>query len=348
MAAFEHAEIAWIPKIGNIVMLGIEVPDGCHLSESIETEPSVTSCQSPHSSIEMHPESFPWPTLDGDSTAPAWDGRQFVAGSKKYQILVYSQTDSAWSAELTQLHEREASSSHPIDVASRKLAIDSMKGLKLEGQPIILDIGCSSGFLVEDLARTIPRASVIGADYIPEIVLRAAQRVPSIPFLQFDLRKCPLQDSCIDGVTALNVLEHIDNDRDALAEIFRILKRGGLAHLEVPADPGSFDLYDEVLLHFRRYRLSELVDKARKAGFVVRKATHLGFFPYLPFKFAKTRNQRLGKTLTLPEKRKLVAGQIRTTRTSRILAKAFDLERILGSLASYPIGIRAVVRLQKL
>jgi ubiquinone/menaquinone biosynthesis C-methylase UbiE len=292
-------------------------------------------------------ESFAWPILDEEAIAPVWDGNQFVIGSKHCKILIYDRTDSAWSTELTQMHEREASSSHPIDLASRAMAIDSMQQVKFEKNPVILDIGCSSGFLVEDLERSIPNASVIGADYLAEIVLNAAQRLPNTPFLQFDLRNCPLQDSCIDGVTALNVLEHIDDDLNALAEIYRILKRGGFAHIEVPADPGSFDLYDEVLLHFRRYRLKELIEKAETIGFVAKKATHLGFFSYPFFKYTKMRNQRLGKLLAVQEKRKLVAQQIRVTRGSRILAKTFALEKALGSIASLPFGIRVVARLQK-
>jgi SAM-dependent methyltransferase len=295
----------------------------------------------------MNFESFPWPALGGESTAPAWNGYQFMVGSHQCKVLIYSQTDSAWSAELTQMHEREASSSHPIDIASRELAIASMTRAKNERQPVILDVGCSSGFLVQDLVRSIPNASVMGADYLPEIVLKAAERVPNTPFLQFDLRKCPLQDNCIDGVSALNVLEHIDDDLSALSEIYRILKRGGLAHIEVPADPGSFDLYDEVLLHFRRYRLSELIDKARSVGFIVGKATHLGFFSYPLFKYTKMRNRRLGKRLAVPEKRKLVAKQIRITRGSRILTMTFALEKALGGIVSYPFGIRAIARLQK-
>jgi ubiquinone/menaquinone biosynthesis C-methylase UbiE len=246
------------------------------------------------------------------------------------------------------MHEREAASSHPIDVASRALAIESMRLVKPEGRLFILDVGCSSGFLVEELVRNIRNARVIGADYLLDIVFKAAQRVPNSPFLQFDLRLCPLPDNCIHGITALNVLEHIDDDRKALGEMYRILKHGGLAHIEVPSDPRSFDLYDEILLHFRRYRLSDLAAKAREAGFVVKKATHLGFFPYPLFKCAKIRNQRLGKWLSLQEKRKLVAEQIRNTKRSRVLAKIFGLERALGSFVSYPIGIRAVARLQKL
>jgi SAM-dependent methyltransferase len=99
------------------------------------------------------------------------------------------------------------------------------------------------------------------------------------------------------------VLEHIDNDFKALQEIQRILRPGGLAHIEVPADPPSFDLYDEVLMHFRRYRLGDLTTKAREAGFAILKATHLGFFVYPLFKMGKRRNQKAGKNVSFDEKK---------------------------------------------
>jgi SAM-dependent methyltransferase len=291
---------------------------------------------------------FPWPAIGEGKQVPIWAGSYFQVGSTRAQVLAFAQSESAWSPELTEMHEKEASATHPIDVASRRLAVDSMKLLEVGEQPVILDVGCSSGFLVAELVRAIPEAAVIGADYILEIVLNGAQRLPNNPFLQFDLRRCPLPDACIDGVTALNVLEHIDDDLKALAEIHRILKPGGLAHIEVPADPGSFGLYDEILLHFRRYRLRDLVEKAGKIGFVVRRATHLGFFLYPLFKFVKMRARRLEKGLTLQEKRKLVAEQIRITNSSPILRGTFDLERALGSIIPYPLGIRAVARLEKI
>lgn len=65
----------------------------------------------------MNFESFPWPTLGGDGPAPVCDGNQFLVGLKQSKILIYSQTDRAWSADLTQMHEREASSSHPITLS---------------------------------------------------------------------------------------------------------------------------------------------------------------------------------------------------------------------------------------
>jgi ubiquinone/menaquinone biosynthesis C-methylase UbiE len=292
-------------------------------------------------------EGFPWPTVGESKERPIWTGSHFQTDLKRCKVLSFGRSVSAWSSELTEMHEREAPSSHDIDLASRAMAVQSMKLLKARERPIILDVGCSSGFLVEDLSRALPESEVIGADYLPELVLKGAERLPNNPFLQFDLRECPLPDACLDGVTALNVLEHIDDDDKALAEIYRILKSGGLAHIEVPADPSSFDLYDEVLLHFRRYRLSDLVAKASATGFVVRKATHLGFFVYPIFKYAKQRNQGLRSELSIEEKRRVVADQIRATNKSRILTTVFVFERLLGSVVAYPAGIRAIVRLEK-
>jgi SAM-dependent methyltransferase len=292
---------------------------------------------------DMNLSDFPWPPLAGE--IPHWNGKHFVVGSVEHRFLRYGDAQSAWSDQLTAMHEAEASSTHPIDLASRSLALQSMQ--RIGGAPIILDIGCSSGFLLEDFRLRIPAAQVIGSDYLVNVVEKASKRIPNVPFIQFDLRKCPLPDSCVDAVSALNVLEHIDDDFTALKEIRRILKSAGIAHIEVPADPSSFDLYDEVLMHFRRYRLSELVAKAREAGFAILNATHLGFFIYPAFKFVKRRNQKVGKNLTHEEKTLLVARQIGTTARAKALSVAFKFEQLLGRVASYPIGIRAVLRLQK-
>jgi SAM-dependent methyltransferase len=295
----------------------------------------------------MNLDGFPWPIMGERKTAPIWDDDHFTIESERFEILTYSESESAWSPELTALHEKEASTSHPIDIASRTMAVESMKLIHGGAKPIILDVGCSSGFLVDDLLREIPQAAVIGADYLPNVVLSAARRVRRAPFLQFDLRNCPLPTDCLDGVTALNVLEHIDDDFKALQEIYRILKPGGLAHIEVPADPSSFDLYDEVLMHFRRYRLGDLTAKAREAGFAILKATHLGFFVYPLFKMVKQRNQKAGKNLSYDQKKDLVAQQIGKTARTQLLSTAFKVERIFSPWVRYPFGIRAVLRLQK-
>jgi ubiquinone/menaquinone biosynthesis C-methylase UbiE len=290
-------------------------------------------------------DTFPWPRLADDHGAPVWDGTGFVCGDRGYRVLTYDAATSHWSDDLTSLHEQEAGQDHPVDLASRRLAVASMRDLECDA-PIVLDVGCSSGFVLEDLRRALPRASVIGSDYLQRPLERLAQRLSTVPLLQFDLRRCPLSDACIDGVTCLNVLEHIDDHGTALSEIHRILKPGGIVHVEVPAGPELFDIYDEHLLHHRRYRIEELVALAQEAGFRVEKTTHLGCFVFPAFWLAKKKNRRkLG--LPAEEKQRLVAEQIRSTRSNVVLSGLMKLETLVGEHVSYPWGIRCVAVLRK-
>lgn len=290
-------------------------------------------------------DSFPWPPPPETSLRPRWNGRNFEWGDQTCRVLAYDGESSHWSEYLTSLHEIEAGHDHPIDLASRRLAVSSMERLAVNA-PIILDAGCSSGFVLEDLRQMLPHARLIGADYLRGPLEGLAQRMPDIPILQFDLRRCPLPTACVDGVTSLNVLEHIDDHQTALAEIHRILKPGGLAHIEVPAGPALYDIYDEHLMHHRRYRLADLVSLARQTGFVVEKATHLGCLVYPAFYWVKHRNRR---KLSLPadEKNRLVIAQIRATRSNPLFAILLKLETAVGRHLSYPWGIRCVCRLRK-
>jgi SAM-dependent methyltransferase len=290
---------------------------------------------------------FPWPQLSNQKPTPVWVGNGFRIGSEFSEVLSYGESESAWSDDLTAMHEAEASSSHPIDLASRALAVRSMRELVNRPRRVVLDIGCSSGFLIQNLQTLLPALSIFGADYLTGVVIKAARRNRGVPFVQFDLRKCPLPDGCIDGVTALNVLEHIDDDYRALNEIYRILAPQGIAHVEVPAGPACFDLYDEVLMHFRRYRLRDLVAMAKRIGFRVQSATHLGFLIYPAFRLVKFRNQVRYSGLPLAAKQSVVKQHIKSTGSSLPMRVALATELNLGRFLRFPFGIRAVMRLSK-
>lgn len=289
---------------------------------------------------------FKFPKPPGCTSELYWDGRQFVSADGVWgDILCYSETQSNWSAELTELHEQEAGRNHPIDIASRASAIRSIRMFNQFPEPIVLDVGCSSGFLVEELVRELPGAAVMGADYIAQPLLRLAQRLPGIPILQFDLRQCPLPDNCVDVVTCLNVLEHIDDHAAATRHLFRILKPGGIAHLEVPAGPSLYGVYDELLMHHRRYRMSDLVNLVGQAGFEVLQKTHLGFFVFPAFALAKLANR--GRRSSEELKKKVVASQIHRTSDSSLFRFIMRVEMALGRRVRFPFGIRCVLVARK-
>jgi SAM-dependent methyltransferase len=290
--------------------------------------------------------SFPWPTPPGSSSPPQWNGREFVvADGGRRDVLCYDSADSNWSPELTALHEAEAGANHPIDQASRARAVQSIQRFA-RPEPIVLDVGSSSGFVLDALQRSGSDAALIGSDFLKQPLLALAKRLPGVPLLQFDLSRCPLPTACVDAVIALNVMEHIADHEAALREIFRILKPGGVAHIEVPAGPQLFDIYDEHLMHHRRYTMPQLRALATQAGFELLNATHLGMWIYPAFAWVKRRNRRL-LGLSAEEKSRIVAGQIRSTSHSVLLRTLLRCETAIGRAVSYPFGIRCVLVARK-
>lgn len=59
-------------------------------------------------------------------------------------------------------------------------------------------------------------------------------------------------------VFALNVIEHIEDDKQAIANIFKLLKPNGYAYILVPAHQILYNNFDRALLHFRRYNKNSL------------------------------------------------------------------------------------------
>lgn len=72
------------------------------------------------------------------------------------------------------------------------------------------------------------------------------------------------------SVVAVNVLEHIKDDRIALQNIYQLLKKGGTVSLLVPAKQLAYSRLDKELGHYRRYEKDELLKKLRDAGFLVK------------------------------------------------------------------------------
>lgn len=96
-----------------------------------------------------------------------------------------------------------------------------------------------------------------------------------------------LEDNSIDYVYSLNVLEHVEHDSEALAEIFRILRPGKRLMLYVPAFMVLYTSVDRKIGHYRRYSVKELRQKLGAAGFEIEKSRYedfLGFFVTLLYK----------------------------------------------------------------
>lgn len=78
----------------------------------------------------------------------------------------------------------------------------------------------------------------------------------------------PFRDGMFQAALALEVLEHVEEDRRLLAEVARVLRPGGVAVVSVPLYMSRWSATDEACAHVRRYEPEELFAKLRQAGLV--------------------------------------------------------------------------------
>jgi SAM-dependent methyltransferase len=87
--------------------------------------------------------------------------------------------------------------------------------------------------------------------------------------LRGDATRLPLADASLDLVVAFDLLEHLEDDDAAVAEVRRVLKPTGTYLVAVPADPKLWSDHDEAVDHVRRYTRQGLLDLLDRGGFEV-------------------------------------------------------------------------------
>ncbi|MDN3657494.1 class I SAM-dependent methyltransferase [Ferruginibacter paludis] len=80
-----------------------------------------------------------------------------------------------------------------------------------------------------------------------------------------------------DCVVALNIIEHVEDDQQALINCKKLLRENGNLIILVPAYRWLYNSFDTELKHFRRYTKSALEDIVLKAGLTRRKTSYFNF-----------------------------------------------------------------------
>jgi SAM-dependent methyltransferase len=270
--------------------------------------------------------------------ADGWRGEDGSVGP--YVSYVEQDHEVNWSAELEELHE-ESSRDHFLDVWTRRSMLERLGPVPSQG--IVVDLGCSTGYLLEDLTARYPQAVLFGVDLVASGLAKAHQNAPGAHLLQADVCALPFADASVDAAVSANLLEHVPDDQLALTELCRVLRPGARAVVVVPASPGVCDYYDRFLGHQRRYARSELASKAVRAGLQVIEDVHLGSLLYPPFWLVKQRNRRRFGHLQGTALEERVAADIAGTRDSRLGALSCALERaMLRAGIRLPFGIRGL------
>lgn len=115
--------------------------------------------------------------------------------------------------------------------ALRWLIVQELKSHQPTG--ILVDAGCGPGYLIANIAKSLPHLTIIGVDISQEMVNRAAQNLSSlglaekVSFRQGDIQALPFEVNSIDFLISTLSLHHWSEPKQALQEIHRVLKPGG-------------------------------------------------------------------------------------------------------------------------
>jgi len=137
----------------------------------------------------------------------------------------------------------------------------------------VLDAGCGTGGML-DLYGAWPDAEATGLDFYPDALGfsrgRGHRRLAG-----GDLMLLPFRSCSFDVVSALDVIEHVPDDRRALQEISRVLRPGGILVASVPAYQFLWGPHDDALHHYRRYAGPRFTELVNGSGLRVEKQTYL-------------------------------------------------------------------------
>jgi SAM-dependent methyltransferase len=136
-------------------------------------------------------------------------------------------------------------------------------GLSTPGQGLrILDAGCGTGRnLIEFASLGDPR----GIDSSPEAIDFCRRRGVG-GATEGRLESLPFADGSFDLIFATDVLEHLEDDRRVMGELWRVAAPGARLLATVPAYQWLWSQHDEAHHHFRRYTLRGLRERLSAEG----------------------------------------------------------------------------------
>lgn len=201
-----------------------------------------------------------------------------------------------------------------------------------------IDIGAGNGLFLKFFRDKgyVVEGIELEKDQVHE--LQHDRQLEGVRVRQGDITKL-VGNASHDVVIASDVIEHIKDDKKALANLYSFVKPGGYLVITVPAHSFLYGKRDENWGHFRRYNRRDLVHKLSGLPFseIVTTAfwNFLGFFAYGYYE--KIRNQPINETL-----------RHSTSMVSQLVRKMLDTELRIEELIGGPVvGLTLVAIVRK-
>jgi len=201
----------------------------------------------------------------------------------------------------------------------------------------ILDAGCGTGLLDEELKKENFNYQIVGVDSSTEAVNFSRKRGNEI-FLS-SLEDCPFSAQTFDVILLLDVIEHVPDEKVILTEMERLLKPNGLIIVFVPALRWWWSQQDVFLGHYRRYTVSSLNNLFVNKNWSVLSSGYFNFFLSLPILIVR----KLTSIFHWTQKDEIT----RASSINSILSRLFKIELKLLSFIKFPFGVSAYSVIKK-
>ncbi|MEM4271002.1 MAG: class I SAM-dependent methyltransferase [Candidatus Pacearchaeota archaeon] len=97
----------------------------------------------------------------------------------------------------------------------------------------VLDVGCASGWFLNEIFRKFPKAKYTGIDPYKEAIAYGKKNYKKLNLVVADGHKIPFPNSTFDLIICCEVLEHVTNPEKVVKEIKRVLTPNGTALIEM-------------------------------------------------------------------------------------------------------------------
>lgn len=137
----------------------------------------------------------------------------------------------------------------------------------------ILEVGSGLGTFSEHIIQKFPESSITLSDVSPTYVKNLEEKFGSskVDAYKLDLNNSEdfrkISHKKFDSIIAINVLEHIEDDKMALQQLRDLLNVSGTLVILVPANKFLYNVIDKSIGHWRRYTKDELRTKVKGCGF---------------------------------------------------------------------------------
>lgn len=219
-------------------------------------------------------------------------------------------------------------------VAKKEIIFDVIKKyINNDGKIKILDVGCGSGLMLSDLEEV---GETYGMD-MSEDAIRFSREIFSGSVKQGALPdNIPYPNSMFDLIIALDVIEHVEQDLEALIALGSKMNESGKAIITVPAYMFMWTNFDVRNEHKRRYTSTEMRFKIEKAGFTIEKITYINTLLF-PLAF-------ISRMLNKIKKEADVSGlNVPINPINFLLKLIFSFEKYLIRFINLPFGLSVLV-----